>query len=41
MLISIFDDRDEAEAVGYLSGDDAQTFVNVIDEVRIYALLLR
>ena len=41
LLISIFDDRNEAEAVGYLSGDDAQTFVNVIDEVRIHALLLR
>ena len=41
MLISIFNDRNEAEAVGHLFGDDAQTFVNVIDEVRIHALLPR
>ena len=41
LLTSIFDDRNEAEAVGHLFGDDAQTFVNVINEVRIYTLLLR
>ena len=41
LLISIFDDRNEAEAVGHLFGGDAQTFVNVIDEVRIHTLLPR
>ena len=39
LLISIFNDRNEAEVVGHLLGDDTQTFVNVIDEVGIHTLL--
>ena len=30
---SIFSDRDEVEVFEYLSGKDAQAFVDVIDEV--------
>lgn len=31
----IFSDRSAVETVGYLSGDDAQAFVDVIDEVSL------
>ena len=33
MITTIFSDSDQAETVGRLRGDDAQTFVDVIDEV--------
>ena len=33
LLISIFSDHDEVEVVGRLSGEDAQTFVDLIAEV--------
>ncbi|KAF9644747.1 kinase-like protein, partial [Thelephora ganbajun] len=32
LITSLFSDRDEVEMVGYLSGDDAQAFIDVIDE---------
>jgi len=35
----IFSDRDEAEAFNHISGDDAQAFVDVIDEASICILL--
>jgi len=38
LITSIFSNRDEVEVVGYLSGDDAQTFVNIIDEVCAYTI---
>ena len=33
LIADIFSDRDEAEAVKHLHGDNAQSFVDVIDEV--------
>jgi len=33
LITDIFSDRDETEVVRHLCGDDAQTFVNIIDEV--------
>ena len=33
LITTIFSDRDEVEIVKDLQGDDAQSFVNVIDEV--------
>jgi len=39
LMKSIFSDRDEVEVFEYLSGDDAQAFVDVIDEVSIRSLL--
>ena len=33
LITDLFSDRDETEAVKRLSGDDAQAFVDVIDEV--------
>ena len=33
LIADLFFDRDETEAVKRLSGDDAQAFVDVIDEV--------
>jgi len=33
LVTSIFSDRDDVEAVGRLSGDDAQAFIEVIYEV--------
>ena len=33
LMVSIFSDHDEVEVVGRLSGDDAQTFVDLIAEV--------
>jgi len=32
LITSIFSNRDEVEAFQYLSGDDARTFVNMVDE---------
>jgi len=40
MITSIFSDRDEVEAFRYLSGCDAQAFVDMIDEASIFVLLL-
>lgn len=34
----IFSDYDEVEAVGNLSGDDAQTFINIVYEVSLRVL---
>jgi len=33
LISSIFTNNDETKVVGHLSGDDAQTFVDVVDEV--------
>jgi hypothetical protein len=33
LVASIFSDRDEAKVVGRLSGNDAQTFIDIVDEV--------
>ena len=33
LIASIFSDRDEVEVVGRLFGNDAQVFVDTIDEV--------
>ena len=33
LITTIFSDRNETEAVSHLCGDDAQSFVDVIDEV--------
>ena len=33
LITDVFSDHDEIQAVGHLRGDDAQSFVNVIDEV--------
>ena len=38
LIVTIFSDRDEVEIVGHLRGDDAQTFIDVIDEVSIHTL---
>lgn len=35
LIISVFSDRDEFEVLKYLSGGDAQAFVDVIDEASI------
>jgi len=35
LIGSIFSERDEVEVFEYLSGDDAQAFVDVIDEASI------
>jgi hypothetical protein len=34
LITSIFSDPREVEVVGHLFGDDAQTFVDVLDKVR-------
>ena len=36
LIADIFSDRDEAEAVKRLHGDDAQSFVDIIDEVLLH-----
>ena len=36
LITYMFSDRDETEAVKRLSGDDAQSFVDVIDEVLLH-----
>ena len=33
LITDLFSDHDETEAVKHLSGDDAQSFVEVVDEV--------
>lgn len=40
LIMTIFSDRDEAEVTKYLSGDDAQAFVDTIHEVCIIILFL-
>jgi len=40
LVTAIFSDRNEVGMVGNLCGDNAQTFINVIDEVRIRTLSL-
>ena len=40
LITSIFSDLDEVEVFKHLSRDDAQIFVNVIDEASISLLLL-
>ena len=39
LIKSIFSDRDEVVVFEYLPGDDAQTFVDVIDEASVHVLL--
>ena len=39
LIKSIFSDRDEVAVFEYLSGDDAQGFVDVIDEVSSHVFL--
>ena len=38
LIISIFSDHNGVEVVGHLSGDDAQDFVDAIDEASIQVL---
>lgn len=38
LIKSIFSDRDEAERLRYLSGDDAKTFAEVIDQASLQYL---
>ena len=38
MINYIFSERDEVEAVEHLSGDDAQTFIDLVYEVNLYTL---
>ena len=38
LINSIFSDHDELEVFEYLSGDDAQAFVDVIDEASVRVL---
>ena len=40
LIKSTFSDRDEAKAFEYIYGNDAQAFVDVIDEASIFILLL-
>ena len=39
LITSVFSDRDEIDGVGHLSGDNAQTFIDAVNEVS-YPLLL-
>ena len=39
LITTIFSDRDKVEVFKYLSGNDAQAFVDVIDEVSTYTSL--
>ena len=41
LIKSIFSDRDEVEAFHYLSGGDAQAFVDTIDEASVRIRLPR
>ena len=36
LITSIFSDHIESKVVGYLSGGDAQTFVDMVDEVNFH-----
>jgi len=38
LIMTIFSDPDEVEVFKYLSGTDAQEFVDVVDEAGIFAL---
>lgn len=38
LVRTVFSDREEVKIVGHLCGDDAQTFVDMIDEVRFRPL---
>jgi len=38
LITSIFSDRNKAKVVGHLTGDDAQTFIDVTDEARLQFL---
>lgn len=40
MIRTIFSDRDETEVFEYLSGNNAQAFVNVVDGASIHTILL-
>ena len=39
LIVSLFSDRDETEAIKRLHGSDAQSFVDVIDEVIPHSLI--
>lgn len=39
LITSIFADRDEMEVLESLSGNDAQAFVDVLDEASIHIIL--
>ena len=39
LIMSIFSDRDEVEVFDYLSRNDAQAFVDVVDEVSVCIFL--
>ena len=39
LITAIFSNRDETEAVKLLSGEDAQSFVDVIDQVQLPAYI--
>ena len=41
LITTIFSDRDEIEVVSQLCGDDARSFIDVIDEVPPYILYVR
>ena len=41
LISSIFSDRDEIDVVKHLSGDDAQTFIDAVNEVSYPSLLIR
>jgi len=36
--MKIFSDRNQVEIVGHLSGDDAQKFIDVVDEVSFHII---
>ena len=38
LIASIFSDREEVEVIKSFPGDDAQSFINIIDEVSYYAI---
>ena len=38
LITTIFLDRNQVEMVEYLSGDDAQTFIDTVDKVRLRVL---
>ena len=39
LIVEIFSDRDQVEMVRNLSGDDAQTFIDVTDEASFYIFI--
>lgn len=38
LVMKIFSDRNQVEIVGHLSGDDAQKFIDVVDEVSFHII---